>query len=180
MELKSGRVEGRLYQPETVEPMHEKDRRSYLRQCPSAAFGGSREEQYERERELKYNQSRRDPLPAAADSMQIPRDLFGEIFRPDQQELRKTQISPKHDESEQKIAEIVKTVGRYHLGQRRFVPHQMRSNDRERQGRKAIAHHENHAKNGRVPFRLEGHHPVDGGKRDRQPIQRQTGSAEPL
>ena len=29
------------------------------------------------------------PLPSSADAVQIPRDLFGEIFRPDQQKLEK-------------------------------------------------------------------------------------------
>ena len=112
--------------------------------------------------------------------MQIPRDLFGQIFRPDQQELAKLQVRPKHHQSEQKVAEIVPTVRRYHLGERLLTFQKSRCQDRQGQGRQSEAHHKDHSKDGRIPLGLEGHHPIDGGERNSQPIKHETGSAEPL
>src|SRR5262245_43961520 len=180
VEVKLGWIKGRRYDPENIQPMHEKDYRSDLRQGPSAPLGGPREQQDERESKQKQNQSERNPLPSTTGSMQVPGDLLSQIFRPNQQKLREMHIGPKHDESEEKVAEIVKTVRRVHLGKKLFVFDPIRNHNHERQSRQPIAHYEDHAEDRRVPFGLEGHHPIDGRESYGQPVEHKTRSAQAL
>src|SRR5262245_33713843 len=160
--------------------MHEKDYRSDLTQRPGAPLGGTREQQDERESKQKQNQSERNPLPSTAGSMQIPRDLLSQIFRPNQQKLREMHIGPQHNQRQEKVAEIMKTVRRVHLGKKSFIFDLMRNHDHERQSGQSIAHYEDHAENGRVPLGLEGHHPVDGRESYGQSIEHKTRSAQLL
>src|SRR5215831_18141334 len=178
--MKLGGIKGRRNDPENFQPMREKNYRSDIRQGPSAPLGGTREQQDERESKQKQNQSERNPLPSTAGSMQIPRDLLSQIFRPNQQELREMHIGPQHNQRQEKVAEIVKTVRRVHLGNRSFVFDLMRNNDHEGQSRQPIAHYEDHAEDGRVPFGFEGHHPIDGRESYGQSIKHKTRSAQAL
>src|SRR5215510_216720 len=115
--------------------MHDKNYRSDLRQNPGVPLRGPREQQDERESKQKQNQSERNPLPSTAGSMQVPRNLLGQIFRPNQQELREMHIGPQHNQSQEKVTEIVKTVRRVHPGNKSFIFDMMRNHDHERQSR---------------------------------------------
>src|SRR5262245_8265831 len=178
--MKLGGIKGRRHNPENLQPMQKKDYRSDMRQGPSAPLGGPREQQDERESKQKQNQSERNPLPPTAGSMQVPRNLLGEIFRPNQQELREMHISPQHNQRQEKVAEIVNTVRRVHLGNRSFVFDLIRNHDHEGESCQPIAHYEDHAEDGRVPFGFEGHHPIDGRESYGQSIKHKTRSAQLL
>src|SRR5262249_62340727 len=120
-----------------------------------APLGGPRKQQDKRKSKQKENQSERNPLPSTACPVQIPRNLLGEIFRPNQQELRELHISPQHNQRQEKVAEIVKTVRRVHLGKKSFVFDLMRNHDHEGESRKPIAHYEDHDEDGRETFGFE-------------------------
>ena len=48
-----------------------------------------------------------DDAPVAADAVQVPVDLFGQVAGPDDQELAEGEVDVEHDEGESELAQVV-------------------------------------------------------------------------
>ena len=57
--------------------------------------------------EMENEQRQRNPAPAAGDAVQIPVDFVRQIARPNHDELRISEISPKHGEREEQISQVM-------------------------------------------------------------------------
>src|SRR5438132_9714919 len=110
MHRQSVRIERRSDHPERIHDAHEQYQQRDVSQCPRVALVTPRQQKEPWNEELKRYQQRSRPLPAMPQSAEIPVDLFRNITRPYDQQLRKREIGPEHEESEQEIPKIMKMV----------------------------------------------------------------------
>ena len=66
-----------------------------------------RKEKKERKHEMTAGASAADPAPAAVPALDVPHDFGRQVAGPGDQELRKIQIRPEHDQRQQQFAEVV-------------------------------------------------------------------------
>src|ERR1051325_6012384 len=88
MQVKRFRMKRGRYKPEQIGPVHDEHEKRDPGENARASLRGPRKQQQERQRELKNNQQDRQIPPAAERPANVPRNLFGEILRPDNEELR--------------------------------------------------------------------------------------------
>src|SRR5262249_51431401 len=124
-------VKGRCDDPVSVDHTHQQNQQSDCCNRADTSLSESREKQEKRNKELKRNQSGRDPLPAVVDSAQIPLNLFGKVAGPYDQELRKRQVGPEHDKSQQQVAQIMKAVRQRQPGEWSAVRKQCKHSNRK-------------------------------------------------
>ena len=103
---------------------------------------------------------------------------MGQIARPNHDELRIREISPKHGEREQQISQMMEILFAYDLGQRRAWSIPGEHNDDECQCAQHLADANQQWKNCRIPVRFHRHHPINVCKGDGKRINHQTRPAE--
>ena len=103
------RIIGR-HQPVQIHEAHEQDEDRDGSEQLEVALQVAREQQREGQREMAEDEREGDVLPAAAQALEIPGNLFGKIARPDDEELRKRKVRPHHDEGQQQLAEVVEVA----------------------------------------------------------------------
>ncbi|MCG3163087.1 MAG: hypothetical protein JMDDDDMK_04465 [Acidobacteria bacterium] len=140
----------------------------------------ARQQQQKRQRELKGDQQNADPAPVRFHAWQIKRNLFGQIARPDDQQLRKSQISPDHHEGEQQLAHVVKMFWREDVVHRLASRQQRRRHNHEGEGRQRLAADHQQTEYRRVPFGHERHQPIGRGEGRGQRVNHEARPAQRL
>src|SRR5271155_260147 len=100
----------RAREPKKIHETHEdQPHRDFGKQL-GTALDVARKKKKERHEKMEDQDEHRDDAPASVKPGAIETDFLGQVARPDDQELRKSEISPEHDESEQKLAEVVQVA----------------------------------------------------------------------
>src|SRR4051794_37111510 len=100
-------MQARHNQPVSVNHVHEEYGSGDDGQRDSMFFDSPKQEQKERNEEVKCGEARDNEFPAAGNPMQIPINLRREITGINNQQLPKRDVSPEHYECEQQIAEVM-------------------------------------------------------------------------
>src|SRR5450759_4736600 len=120
-EAEALRAEAGRDQPVEIDEAHRQNEQRDRSQQFEIAFQIAREQEREGQREMADHQQQSDELPAVIEAGQIPRDLFGQVARPDDEELGERKVRPHHDQGEQELAEIVQMALRQHFRHRLSV-----------------------------------------------------------
>ena len=94
--------------PEQIEQTHHQNQHRDDDQFPGVAFKRPRQQKQKRKRKVENHYDKCNRAPAAMRSRQVLMNLLRQISRPDNQELRKREIGPQHDQRQQQFAQIVK------------------------------------------------------------------------
>src|SRR6266850_751745 len=160
----SRRREFRSRVPEKIDQTHENQPNGYATQEGWVALQVTRKEQEERDEKVKDNNDYRDHAPLATQARVIESDLLRLIAGPDDQQLRKLEVSPEHHEGQQQFPQIMNVARLKNAGKRASASEQHHYSNHQRHRRNELADHEQKAVNRGCPVRREGHHPVDGGE----------------
>src|SRR5271157_4358650 len=96
--------------PVQIHQAHENHPDGDLGDQARAAFDVARQEHEKRQREAEKQDNYRDHAPAAIQTRAVKGNLFGLVAGPDDQQLRKIEIGPKHVESEEQLSQIVEVT----------------------------------------------------------------------
>src|SRR6266403_4801250 len=102
-----GRGEFRARVPEKIDQTHKNQPDGYAAQEGGIALQVTRKQQEERDEKVKDNNDYRDHAPLAMQTRVIESDFLRLVAGPDDQQLRKLEISPEHHESQQQLAQIM-------------------------------------------------------------------------
>src|SRR5580658_2428698 len=103
-----GRIsEVRLDKPELVEGHGEDHDAAGYRETLLVSLQIAREQQRERNQPVEEEVEGDDDAPAAADAVEVPVDLVGQVARPDDEELAEVEINIEHHESKRELAQVV-------------------------------------------------------------------------
>src|SRR5882762_1086198 len=160
----SRRGEFRARVPEKIDQTHENQPDGYAAQECGVALQVTRKEQEERDEKVKDNNDYRDYAPLAMQARVIESDLLWLVAGPDDQQLRKLEVGPKHHEGQQQLAQIMNVARLKNAGKGASASEQHHYSNHQRHRRNELADHEEEAVNRGCPVRREGHHPVDGGE----------------
>src|SRR6267142_2728642 len=160
----SGRREFRPRVPEKIDQTHENQPNGYATQEGWVALQIARKQQEERDKKVEDDNNYRDHSPLAVQARVIQSDLLRLIAGPDDQQLRKLEVSPKHHEGQQQLAQIMNVARLKNAGKGAGASEQHHNGNHQRHRRNKLADHEQEAVNGGRPVRRERHHPIDGGE----------------
>src|SRR6267142_3477530 len=167
-EIPDGRQGGggkfRARVPEKIDQTHKNQPDGYAAQKGGVALQIARKQQEERDKKVKDNNDYRDHSPLAMQARVIESDLLRLIAGPDDQQLRKLEVSPEHHEGQQQLAQIMNVARLKNAGKRASASEQHHYSNHQRHRRNELADHEQKAINRGCPVGREGHHPVDGGE----------------
>src|SRR2546423_4754777 len=90
-----------------VEDAHQEHEHRDAAQAVGPALQGAREQKRERQREVKKNYQKAHRLPAAVQTPQVERNLFGRVPRPRYQELREGEVSVAHHDRQGEFLTVV-------------------------------------------------------------------------
>src|SRR5579862_7881535 len=172
------RVERRHNQPVNINKTENDEHSGNQRQSRQFSFYTALHQQQKRQREMQHHQHDGHRSPTAESARHVPRNLFLQIARPDDQKLRIREVSPEHHEREHQIALVVELRGRHRISQWFVVGKPALHKNYEGHRRERRNNHENHAVNRRKPVHLERHHPIHRRKRQRQPPQNESRTAK--
>src|ERR1700733_10857155 len=96
-----------LNQPKQVPAAGEDHDLADQNQALLVALQVAREQQGKGDEPVEYEIERGDHAPAAANTVEIPRNLFRQISRPNDEELGESQIDIQHDEGKSQFAQVV-------------------------------------------------------------------------
>src|SRR5205823_10929456 len=82
-------------------------------------FHGPEQQQEKRREKVKQRNRADKKFPTAGDAVQIPADFVRQVSRPNNEQLRERNVSPKKRERQKQIAEVMKMRRRQHAGERR-------------------------------------------------------------
>jgi hypothetical protein len=173
-------MEFRRDEPEKIDQPDDQHTGRHLQEHPRLALHGARQQQAERRREVEEDQRQADEPPAGLQPVQVPRDLLGQVARPDDQVLGEREVRPQHHEREHQIAEIVEVRGCDDAFERLAAAEPHEHDDEECDGGQPLTAEDEHAVDGREPVRLERHEPVEGRERDRQAVSEEPACAQHL
>src|SRR5579872_2869423 len=173
IEARAG-VKSRHHHPVDIDKIHHDQRAAENRKHLDAPLDGPQEQEIEGNGKGKKNHHQCDAGPAARGAGEVPGNLLVEVSRPDDQKLRKRQVSPEHDEGQHEIAEIVEAVGSDDLGHGFAAGKQSHHEDDQSERGEHLQDHEDHAVDGGEPMRLERHEPIDGKERHREAVKDQS------
>src|SRR5450759_3017017 len=100
-------MRGRLDMPKNIDDAHEYKPGSEPDQRARLALQLAREQERERHGEVEHHKEQANSFPSAIQAAHVPRNLFGQVARPDDEPLREIEVSPDHDESEHELAVVV-------------------------------------------------------------------------
>src|SRR6266404_5505188 len=159
-----GRGEFRARVPEKIDQTHKNQPDGYAAQEGGIALQLARKQQKERDTKMEDDNNYRDHSPLAMQARVIERDLLGLVAGPDDQQLRKLEVSPKHHEGQQQLAQIMNVARLKNAGKGAGASEQHHYSNHQRHRRNELADHEQEAVNRGCPVGRERHHPVDGGE----------------
>src|SRR5580698_9368565 len=94
-------------EPEEIEGLGEDHPLADAREALLVALDVAREQHGERNEPVEDEVESDDDAPVAADAIEVPGNLFGQVAGPDDEELREAEIDVEHDEGEGHLAEVV-------------------------------------------------------------------------
>src|ERR1700674_676279 len=97
----------RFDMPKDIDDAHEDEPGSEPNQSARFALQLAREQQCKRHGEMEDRKEQADRLPSAMQAAHVPRNLFWQVAGPDNEPLRKIEVSPDHDEGEHELAMVV-------------------------------------------------------------------------
>src|SRR5579859_4708249 len=162
MQMPPGVREIRFNQPEHIPAAGEDHDLADQDNAVFVPFQVAREEQREGNEPVEHEVQRSDHAPAPANAVEIPGNLFREVARPDDKELRKSDVNVEHHEGKSQFAQVV-LFG--------FAEHSMHGlrlgkpdhrDDGERENTIALPDQKHEPIHRRIPRGVEGHDPVDG------------------
>src|SRR5258706_6930456 len=159
-----GGREFRARVPEKIDQTHENQPDGYTAQEGGIALQITRKQQEERDKKVEDNNDYRDHAPLAVQARIIESDFLRLVAGPDDQQLRKLEVSPKHHEGQQQLAQIMNVARLKNAGKGAGASEQHHNGNHQRHRRNKLADHEQEAVNGGRPVRRERHHPIDGGE----------------
>ena len=98
--------------PQKIHHTHHEDHYRNYHELARIPFDAPRQQEQERRREMEYSDRDDKRAPAAVYALELPADLFRKIAGPDDQILRKREVRPEHDESQQQFPKIMKVQWR--------------------------------------------------------------------
>src|ERR1700678_4282651 len=113
------RMQRRLDMPINIDHAHKEYPGSEAHQGPRFALQLARQQQRKRHRELEHGQKHSYFSPAPIHAAHEPRDLVRQVAGPNDQPLRKIEVSPHHHESKNQFAVVV------HFGVGEIVGHRL-------------------------------------------------------
>src|SRR5580704_1612788 len=161
VEISGGVLEVGFDEPEEVEGLGQDHPLADSDQALLVALDVARQEQREGDHPVEDKVEGDDDAPVAADAVEVPVDLLGQVAGPDDEELSEREVDVKHDEGEGELAEVV-LLGLAQEGGEGLEARQADGDDdRKRQHREALPDQEQEAVDGREPGHVHGHDPVN-------------------
>src|SRR5580704_736745 len=156
-------VRGELWarQPKEIDEAHEDEPHRDFGKQLGAALDVAREKKKERHEKMEDQDDNGDDAPASIKPRTIEANLFGQIAGPNNQKLRETEISPEHDESEEKLAQVVQVAALDQAFHGRGPGEQDEDGDHQRHRGDQLSNDEEKAVDGRGPVRRKGHDPIN-------------------
>src|SRR5580700_4421866 len=170
------RGELRARQPEEIDQAHENEPDSDFGQHLGAALEIAREKQKKRHKKVKDQDENSDDTPASIEPGAIETDFLGQVAGPDDEELGKTEISPEHDESKEKFAEVVQVAVLDDAFHGRGPREQHEDGDHQGHRGDHLPDDEEETVDRRGPVRRKRHNPVDGGESHDKDIENDAGT----
>src|ERR1700676_4700388 len=133
---------GRKYRPghpEEIDETHEDEPERDPRKKPGIALQVAREEQKERNEEVKNHDDHGDYAPFAIEPRAVEGDLFRLVARPDDEELGEVEISPEHHKGEQQLPQILNVALLKNTGEGSGARKQNDDGDHQRHGGNKLA-----------------------------------------
>src|SRR5713101_4144989 len=159
-----GRREFRPRIPEKIDQTHKNQPNGHAAQEAGVALQIARKQQKERNKKVEDDNNYRDHSPLAMQARVIESDLLWLVAGPDDQQLRKLEVSPEHHERQQQLAQIVNVARLKNAGKGAAAGEQHHDGNHQRHGRNELADHKQETVDGGCPVRRERHHPIDGSE----------------
>src|SRR5579859_2462356 len=166
--------------PEQVDQAHEDQPNRHAGKKPGIALEVAGKQQEERNKEMKDEHDDGNHSPLAVQAGIVKADFLGLIAGPDDEQLRKLEISPKHHKSEQQLAQVVNVAELKNTGERAGAGQQHHDGNHQRHGRNELAGDEQETIDGGCPMRGEGHDPIDGGESHYKNVEDDAGAGQRL
>src|ERR1700676_716612 len=163
-------------QPKEIDEAHENEPHRDFGQQFGAALDVARKKEKERREKVKDKDEDGDDAPASVKPGAIETDFFRQIAGPDDEELRKTEIGPQHDESEQELAQVVQVAALDEAFHGRGAREQDEDGDHQRHRRDQLTYDEEETVDRRSPVWRKRHDPVDGSERHDEDIKDDSGA----
>src|SRR6266853_6443970 len=158
----SGGCKFRPRVPEKIDQTHKNQPDSYTAQKGRVALQITRKQQKERNKKVEDDNNYRDHSPLAMQARVIESDLLRLVAGPDDQQLRKLEVSPEHHEGQQQLAQIMNMTRLKNAGKWTGAGEQHHNSNHQGHRRNKLADHQEEAVDGGCPVGREGHYPVDG------------------
>src|SRR6266853_4584065 len=152
----SGGCEFRPRVPEKIDQTHKNQPDSYTAQKGRVALQITRKQQEERDKKVEDDNNYRDHSPLAMQARVIESDFLRLVAGPDDQQLRKLEVSPEHHEGQQQLAQIVNVARLKDTGKGASASEQHHYSNHQRHRRNELADHEQKAINRGCPVGREG------------------------
>src|SRR5450759_924648 len=170
-------MRGRLDMPKNIDDAHEYKPGSEPDQRARLALQLAREQERERHGEVEHHKEQANSFPSAIQAAHVPRNLFGQVARPDDEPLREIEVSPDHDESEHELAVVVDFGVGEVLGYRLALAEDALDDHGKAESGERFTRDEEQAVDGRDPARLQRHHPVDHSEGNRERVDDESNGA---
>src|SRR6266566_3347467 len=101
------RGEFRPGHPEKVDQPHKNQPRGDFRKNCGVALQVLREKQEKGDKKVKHNHDHGDDAPLAVEARTVKADFLRLVARPDDQQLRKIEVGPKHHKRKKQFSQVV-------------------------------------------------------------------------
>src|SRR5579862_1091186 len=180
VEIPGGVLEVGFNQPEEVEGLGKDHPLADADEALLVALDVARQQQREGDHPVEDEVQGDDDTPVAADAVEIPGDLLGQVARPDDEELAEGEVDVEHHESKRQLAEVVLLDGAQDGGEGLVLREGDGDNDGQCQYRVALADQEQQSVDGGEPGNVHGHDPVDDGGCHGEGVHHDAGAGEVL
>src|SRR5208337_4275186 len=178
VQVARGVFEIRLDEPEEIEGLGEDHPLANADEALLVALDVAREQHRERNQPVEEEVERNDDAPMAANAIEVPGNLFGQVSRPDNEELREGQVDVEHHEGKSEFAHVVL----FGLAQDRLeglsLGERNRYDNRERENRVTLADEEQQSVDRGVPGNVHRHDPVNNGGGHGERVDHDAGAAD--
>src|SRR5215469_6362094 len=148
--------------PEQVDQPHKNQPRGDFRKNFGVALKVLREKQKKRNKKVKHNHDHGHDSPLAVEARSVKADFLGLVAGPDDQQLRKSEVGPKHHKRQKQFSQVVQMTRLQDARKRLGAREQHHHCDYERHGRDELPADKDESIDGGSPVRRKRHHPVDG------------------
>src|ERR1017187_8021050 len=163
MEVARGVFEVGLDEPEQIEGLGEDHPLADADEALLVALDIAREQHGERDQPVEEEVQGNDDAPVAANAVEIPGNLLGQVAGPDDEELRESQVDIEHDKGEGELAHVVLFCLAKNRLERLGPGERDGYDDGERKHRVSLADEEEQTIDRGVPGGVHRHDPVNNG-----------------